>query len=502
MTSLLEPGTSFGDYVVDAVIGRGGMSVVYRARELHPDRVVALKLLDPDLAQDENFRKRFLRESDLAANIGHPNIVPIFDAGEADGQLFIAMPLIEGSDLGMLLRREGPLPLRGATAIVEQVGRALDAGHAKGLVHRDVKPANVLLAPPAEPGDPPYAYLADFGLARRTTTSLKLTQHATFLGTREYAAPEQIRGEDVDGRADIYALGCVVYETLTGAPPFEAESESELIYAHLEREPPPVAQRRAGVPASVDAVIARAMAKNRDDRYTSCRQLTAALQAIPVRDAGPTVAEGATAADRGTEIDGATEIDRAPAGGARQRRLKLATLIAAVIVLPLVGFAIVKLAGGGDGRKKVAATRTYSNAQLGVSFNYPARWHEKRVEPPGVAFGDDQATCGFERQSLNSPPAATQAAQLDYVRGRARNAAQDASRYDLRAIQPESGKNVQGAGILRTSTVKGEAKGVHIVFFFHGSEADVLDCTTTPELLDKLDAETFRPLLASFRIGA
>ncbi len=353
MSALLDPGHTFADYVIEAVIGRGGMSVVYRARELHPDRTVALKLLDPELAEDEAFRQRFLRESDMAASIGHPNIVPIFDAGEVDGQLFIAMPLIGGSDLGALIRNEGALDAHRAVAIVAQVGRGLDAGHAQGLIHRDVKPANILLVPGSEPGEPEHVYLADFGLAKRSTTSLRLTQASTFLGTREYAAPEQIRGEEVDGRADIYALGCVLYECLSGTPPFDADSETALIYAHLEREPPRISEVRPNLPQELDAVISRAMAKLPDDRYSSCRSLTAEARAAVAGRAPQTLVE-----------DGVTEVDvpaapRLAAATSREARgarrpaargisprllggLGVAAAAAVVIVLAVSG------GGGGD----------------------------------------------------------------------------------------------------------------------------------------------------------
>ena len=391
----LGPGSVFADYVVEDEVGRGGMSVVYRAREMHPARTVALKVLSPDLAGDAAFRKRFLRESDLAASIGHPNIVPIFDAGEAEGHLFIAMPLIPGRDLGAVIREQGALSLDRVTGIVEQVGRALDAAHGQGLVHRDIKPGNVLLAPGSTPGEREHVYLADFGLARRRAAETRLTEHQSFLGTRDYAAPEQIRGEDVDGRADIYALGCVVYEALTGAPPFAGESESALMYAHLEKDPPALAAIRPHL-APVDPVIARAMAKHPDARFQSGRDLTAALAAAAaqVQAAGPaatvvdapavvtpTVIEPVGAVPRAAHAAAAhappptppppaqyvaapappPPAPAAPGGGGPSRRTL--GLIAAGAVVVVAGVGVALLAGGGDDGSAATTAVTVPTAQ-------------------------------------------------------------------------------------------------------------------------------------------
>ncbi len=317
----MQPGTAFHDFVIESVLGRGGMSVVYRARERHPDRVVALKVLDPALASDEAFRARFLRESDAAASIGHPNIIPIFDAGEAEGQLFISMPLVPGSDLAALVRAEGPLDLDRAVNVISQTGRALDAAHAQGLVHRDIKPHNILISPGSTPGEREHVYLADFGLAKKNAASRQLTQHRSFLGTRDYAAPEQIRGDDVDGRADIYALGCVLYEALAGTPPYESDSEASLMYAHLEKPPPRLADTRPDY-AAIDGVIARAMAKDREDRFATCRELTVALEAAAAAAAAAAGPAGTEAGRGGTVIDApaaATGAAGAAAGAAAAR---------------------------------------------------------------------------------------------------------------------------------------------------------------------------------------
>src|SRR5919201_2553462 len=210
-------GTEIAGYRVESVIGRGGMSVVYLATQAFPSRRVALKLLAPEIADQEGFRERFIRESNAAASIDHPNVIPIYGAGDDGGVLWIAMRYVEGEDLGRLLEREGPLPLERAVTIVSQVGQALDAAHERGLVNRDVNPGNVLI------GKGDHAYLTDFGLIKRREGASRYTKTGQFMGSVDYAAPEEIRGEEVDHRADVYSLGCVLYECLTGRPPYPRE---------------------------------------------------------------------------------------------------------------------------------------------------------------------------------------------------------------------------------------------------------------------------------------
>ena len=233
-----ERGSQIADYRIEAVLGRGGMSVVYLAEDLRLKRRVALKLLTPALAADERFRDRFLRESELAASLDHANVIPIYEAGEADGSLFIAMRYVEGSDLKALLR-DGPLSQERAVLLAGQVAAALDAAHERGLVHGDVKPSNVLIDGRG------HAYLADFGLTKRVTDERPAAGgEAQLMGTIDYVSPEQIRGEDVDGRADVYSLGCLLYECLTGRQPFKRGNDAAILYAHLEDEPPQPARRR------------------------------------------------------------------------------------------------------------------------------------------------------------------------------------------------------------------------------------------------------------------
>ncbi|HZC63790.1 MAG TPA: protein kinase [Streptosporangiaceae bacterium] len=259
-------------------LGRGGMAVVYRARDVRLGRWVALKVLGEDLARDEAFRRRFIRESRAAAAVDHPNIVPIFDAGEANGVLFIAMRYVGGQDVHSLLNRTGPLPSARATGIVAQVASALDAAHACGLVHRDVKPANMLLDGLAEDGSEDHVYLSDFGISKTSQSTTNLTLTGQVLGTLNYLAPEQIEGRGVDGRADAYSLACAAFEMLAGVPPFRREQSLAVMWAQLSAAPPPLTSMRGDLPPAVDQVMARGLAKPPEDRYPSCRAFAAALQ--------------------------------------------------------------------------------------------------------------------------------------------------------------------------------------------------------------------------------
>jgi streptogramin lyase len=266
VTTTSDPriGTELAGYRVEALLGRGGMGVVYRAHDLALDRPVALKILAPELSENTGFRDRFLRESRLAASLDHGSIVPIYDAGEAAGELYIAMRYVEGSDLRALLHAEGALEPARALGVVQQVADALDAAHERGLVHRDVKPSNVLIDARG------HCYLADFGLSRRLGEAGAALNASQSLGTVDYAAPEQIRGEEVDGRADLYSLGCLLCECLTGDPPFKRPSDAATLFAHLEEEPP--------APAGLEQVMRTALAKEPDDRYQSGRELVDAAR--------------------------------------------------------------------------------------------------------------------------------------------------------------------------------------------------------------------------------
>jgi class 3 adenylate cyclase len=286
VSAAIGPGAMFAGYRVEELVGRGGMGVVYRATDLSLERPVALKLIAPELAQDERFRARFLKEPRLAAALDHPCVVPIYEAGEHDGQLYLAMRYVEGSDLKTLLEHDGKLPAERALAVLAQVADALDAAHRRGLVHRDVKPANVLLD---EDG---HAYLTDFGITKQVGGAS--TDTGRVVGTLDYMAPEQIRGEQVDGRTDCYALACVLYECLAGVPPFRRETEAETLWAHMQDEPAPLPGR-----PQLDAVLRAGLAKEPDDRYETCAQLIdAARRALEEHD--PAVVTPAAATPEGS----------------------------------------------------------------------------------------------------------------------------------------------------------------------------------------------------------
>ena len=269
----LSPGSTFAGYRVESLVGRGGMGVVYRAMDLSLHRPVALKLIAPELAENQRFRARFLREPRLAASLEHPSVVPIYQAGEHEGHLYLAMRLVVGNDLGSVLERDDRLTPGRALAILAQIAAALDAAHRRGLVHRDVKPANVLL------DEDEHAYLTDFGVTKQLGGGSTDTEG--IIGTLDYLAPEQIRGEGVDGRADGYALACVLYQCLTGSPPFRRRTEAETLWAHMQEEPPSV----AGHP-KLDPVIRIALAKDSGERHGSCLEMIdAARSAVDDPDA-------------------------------------------------------------------------------------------------------------------------------------------------------------------------------------------------------------------------
>lgn len=265
-------------YRLDEVLGRGGMAVVYLAHDERLGRNVALKVLAPQFAHDEAFRQRFIRESRVAAVIDHPNIIPIFEAGEADGVLFIAMRLVHGRDVLTLIHERGPLPAAQACHIVTQVAAALDAAHKQGLVHRDVKPANMLQDATTGDGQPEHVYLSDFGLSKHWQSSSQLTSYGELLGTMDYISPEQIEGRPVDGRADQYALACSTFEMLSGVPPFQQDQTMAIMWAQVSAAPPSLTSRRPDLPAAVDQVIAKALAKAPADRYRTCLEYASALR--------------------------------------------------------------------------------------------------------------------------------------------------------------------------------------------------------------------------------
>src|SRR3954451_24781162 len=264
------------------------MGEVYLARHRHLDRQVALKLLPPELADSEAFRERFVRESRSAAALHHPNIVTVYDAGEADGVLYIAMQFIDAPDLAAVLHRDGPLSAARCMLIVDQLAQALEAAHARGLIHRDVKPANVLV-------DSDHAYLTDFGLTKPVAVKTAVTAPGTLVGTVDYVAAEQIRGDSVDPRTDVYALGCLLYRALAGPPPFPRDNEMAVLHAHLYDDPPRISDLRPDLPLAMDDVIWTALAKCPADRFGSATALSVAANHALTRrrehrDEAPTAA--------------------------------------------------------------------------------------------------------------------------------------------------------------------------------------------------------------------
>jgi len=352
----LADGDEFAGYRIETRLGRGGMGILYLALEPGLERRVALKLIAPEAAADEVFARRFAEESRIAASIEHPNVVPIYAAGEEDGVPWIAMRYVAGSDLGRRLVQATRLEPEHAVALISQVGNGLDAIHAAGLVHRDVKPANVLLS--GEPGSE-HAYITDFGVARNVATESGLTQTGRFVGTLDYVAPEQISGETIDARVDVYALGCLLYKLLVGEVPFPREGEAARLYAHLHDPPPAPSLYVPSLSMALDDVVIRAMSKSPQDRYPSAgdlgRAAKAALSGSAVAIPERTVATGA-AATRETaaptpvaaaptrETSKLPEVQEAPPGSRRPLLVGvLLALLAAAVVVALVA------SGGGDG---------------------------------------------------------------------------------------------------------------------------------------------------------
>ena len=276
MTTDPRIGSVLAGFRIESLLGKGGMSIVYLAEQEFPKRWVALKLLSSDLSEDERFRERFVRESNTAASIDHPNIIPIYGAGEVDGQLFIAMRYVKGSDLKHVIHSEGALDPARALSIISQVAGALDVAHGEGLVHRDVKPGNILLASGPESFE--HVYLSDFGLTKRTSSESGITGTGQFVGTLDYAAPEQFEGTPLDARADVYSLGCVTFECLTGQAPFTRDGDAALMYAHLMAPRPTPSAIRPEL-SVFDDVIGRAMARRPEDRYATAGSFANDLRA-------------------------------------------------------------------------------------------------------------------------------------------------------------------------------------------------------------------------------
>jgi hypothetical protein len=462
----LSDGDEFAGYRIERRLGRGGMGILYLAVEPGLERRVALKLIAPEAADDEVFARRFAEESRIAASIEHPNVVPIYAAGEEDGVPYIAMRYVAGADLARRLNREGRLSPRIAVDLIAQIGNGLDAIHAAGLIHRDVKPANVLLSGD-DGGD--HAYITDFGVARNVSTESGLTQTGRFVGTLDYVAPEQISGGAIDARVDVYALGCLLFKLLTGEVPFPKDGDAARLFAHLNDPPPAPSLYVPEVSMALDDVVIRAMSKSPDDRYPSAGDLGRAAQAA-LRGETPaaperTVATGA-AATRTAETIPPTEPTRrlddqvTPAtakpgatGDSGHRWALIGGVVALFIAVVLV---VVLLGGGGGSSPNTAATESTNQkpkekpkpkplaeaelinradaicVQSQTSYKATLQDHPEGETTPDVAYSEalvansDRAVREFKALV---PPPALQKPFGEYVEARER-----VNKYDRQAL--------------------------------------------------------------------
>jgi Tol biopolymer transport system component/serine/threonine protein kinase len=364
-------GTVLGGYRVEDVLGRGGMGVVYLAEHLTLHRRVALKVVAPEIAKDADFRERFLREARLAASLEHPNIIPVYDAGEAGGELYLAMRLVEGTDLRRVIDDVGALEVERAVSIITQAAGALDAAHAEGLVHRDVKPGNILIAAPGRQGAE-RVFLTDFGLTKRRGSDSALTRTGMFLGTIDYAAPEQLQAKQLDGRADQYALACVLYEVLTGQRPYPRDTDAQVMYAHLMEPPPSPSVVRPELSGAIGSVLARAMAKEPEQRFDTCGELADAARSALLLREGATTAERDVAAAPVTTPSGRpaavppqtppppVTVQREAAPRTGRRWPLLAGVGAAILAAAVLAFVLISTGGS----PPVSAKLAFSNSRI------------------------------------------------------------------------------------------------------------------------------------------
>ncbi len=384
---VLVAGSELDGYRIEEQIGRGGMGVVYRARQVDLDRDVAIKVITPDLVDDERTRARFLSEARAAAAVEHPNVLPIHGAGVVDGQAYLVMRYVPGDDLRTLVRRDGPLGPERAAEVAVALGDALDAIHRAGYVHRDVKPANVLL------DNDGHVYLTDFGLAKQALASAGLTESDRWVGTLDFAAPEQIRGGKVDARADVYALGGVLHFMLTGAVPFDRESDEAKLWAHLASEPPLPSALRPSVPAALDAVVQRALAKRAEERQPSAGDLgRAARAAAGGAAAGPerTVARGAAAPGAGSPalglLDGSQTVSAQREVGRARGRRRLGVAAAALAVAGAA--ALILLIDRQDGEQPTARVSPSPTPSAATGPRVAETIHNVGFRPRGIAIAN------------------------------------------------------------------------------------------------------------------
>ena len=403
----LSAGAEFAGFRIERTIGRGGMGIVYLARELRLERPVALKVIRPELAGEESFRARFRSESRTAAAVEHPAVVTVYGAGERDGLLYVSMRYVAGRDLGRIISADGPLPPDQAAALIGQVGEGLDAVHAAGLVHRDVKPANVIVA-----DDGGGAFLTDFGLAKAMASTSGLTATGEVIGSVDYMAPEQIEGRRVDARTDVYALGCVLFHAVTGSVPFAERESSAKMWAHLN-EPPPAIRPAA---SALGPVIRRAMAKEPTDRYPSAgdlgRAAVAATRGEAVTEPEHSVGAGDAAPLPDTVRLSETPLETTAPLPRRRRpgRRRLVAILAVLAVLVALGvaalIAVPRLSDSGKTKSPTGVTvpslagqpldtaeqqldrlGLHSNEQGGGLFGVlvPSDWNVCSTSPPAGA---------------------------------------------------------------------------------------------------------------------
>jgi len=392
-------GEEFAGYRIERQLGRGGMGVVFLVEHVRLGRKAALKVLAPEWAEQEGFQERFVRESRLAASLDHPNIVPVYDAGEQDGVLYIAMRFVEGTDLASVIDAEpGGLEPERALSIVRQIADALDAAHAEGLVHRDVKPGNVLIGSPTRPGGREWAYLTDFGLTKQIAAKTRLTRTGMFMGTLDYVAPEQIRGDELDGRADEYALACMLFETLTGRPPFAKDAELAVIHSHLTEPPPAASSVRVDLPVALDDVLARGMAKLKGERFATCTELleaaTAAVEGrmVPASDLPAPPPQPPTAPSP-------AEPTRPPEPSpAARRRPGRWVLVAGVIALLAAAGGVFALTSGGRDEPTPSGPTGAVSGTTGASGALSGATGDSGSAPPSgvfrIAFSADRNGAG------------------------------------------------------------------------------------------------------------
>ena len=432
-------GSDFASYRIQGVLGRGGMSVVFRADNMRLGNEVALKVLSAELSENDAFRERFVRESRLAASINHPNIIPIYDAGEEDGLLYIAMRYVAGADLKTLIRQEGPLSLRRTADVISQVARGLSVAHQRGLIHRDIKPANILTERAGADGETvDHAYLADFGLMKHQVSRSGLTDTGQFLGTVDYVAPEQVEGRQTDQRSDVYSLGCVLYECLTGSVPYPRDSDVAVLFAHVQDTVPRITDLRPDLTSAIDEIGARAMAKRPEHRYANAtdisRDLTEAVGAFRYSHDRPSRAITDPTPREASSYGAAPEVvpvperpaaqeppapppgdsGRGPGGPARPPRGRPSVLVIALGVALAAALAVIafQLTSGGDSTPSASPGTT---ASPGGTTAPPTGGTGTTTTPTGPVQASDLRLAmpkNLLTQCTNVPPAGQALASL------------------------------------------------------------------------------------------